>query len=247
MRYITPREWQGSREEFLWRIEQYLNWLTTRYGSINDWTAWALPAMFTHERMHTLHHEDAGRYDVVTYTAWQTTTGEHGDEDDYDGDDTGSSGSMSSGGNRNWNMAPSGEPEAEGEALPEACRPRPKANPAILRLAAAADHAWVQGNPSRTPSPVDTRNGEDLPEPECEIEDIRPDGRSAGERTLAAYDGFSIGGMPPRGEPVVSIVDSVLTFDGHTADVSGMTHGQFVDQVNRLRRLDARTDITSES
>ena len=49
MRYDTPGEWQGSREEFLWCIEQYVNWLAPvlRYGCLTEWTAWAAPAMFT--------------------------------------------------------------------------------------------------------------------------------------------------------------------------------------------------------
>ena len=169
--------------------------------------AWALPAMFTQERMHTLQHEDVGRHDVVTYTAWQRTTGFSGANDDYDSDPSSDdsrgnpdpvteSGSISSRDSRDWNTAPVGEPDAEGEPLPAACRPRPKANPAVLRLAAAAEQ-WVQGNPSRTPSPAgaDPWSGVDLPEPECEVEDVRPDGRSEGERALAAYEGFSVGGV----------------------------------------------------
>ena len=128
MRYFTPREWQGSREEYLWRIEQYLNWLGIMYGDIDDWTAWAVPAMFTQEHIDVLHHEDA-RYgaDVVTYMAWHVAQ----DEDEYESDDA------SSGGNRNWDTAPTGEPEGE---------------------PATVDHGtlctWVQGNPSRTLSPA---------------------------------------------------------------------------------------------
>ena len=87
MRYVTPREWQGSREEYLWCIEQYLNWLGVMYGGIGDWTAWAVPAMFTQGHMDVLHREDA-RYeaDVVTCTAWQVTP----DEDDDESDDASS-------------------------------------------------------------------------------------------------------------------------------------------------------------
>ena len=127
LRYTKPNDWQGSKEEYLWCIEQYINWLTTRYGNVSDWTAWALPAMFTEERIEILQQEGVGRHHVMQCTAWQSTTGFAGADtssDDTDGTESQTS-SISSG---DWNTAPVGEPDAEGEPLPEACRPRPKAN-----------------------------------------------------------------------------------------------------------------------
>ena len=109
MRYDTPEEWQGNREEYLWCIEQYINWLAppTRYGCITEWTAWAVPAMFTRENIDVLHNEDAlhRAYDEVMYMAWNNVT--RGDEEEeYESDDASFPGS-------NWDTAPTGEPEGE--------------------------------------------------------------------------------------------------------------------------------------
>ena len=62
--------------------------------------------MFTQNHIDVLHREDAmhGAYNVVAYMAWSDTAQ---DEDEYESD------AASSGGNRNWDTAPTGEPEGE--------------------------------------------------------------------------------------------------------------------------------------
>jgi len=43
--YFTPFDWLGTRDEYLWCIEQYVT-NDGMAGCITDWSAWALPHLF---------------------------------------------------------------------------------------------------------------------------------------------------------------------------------------------------------
>ena len=96
--FTTPDEWQGTREEYLWCIEKYICWIhelrdgtdvTSGSDEIYQWTAWALPGMFTQDNISAISTERCRqyrkKYTTMSYHSESSESTENAEDEDWNG------------------------------------------------------------------------------------------------------------------------------------------------------------------